>query len=85
MVEEWSVHELESRDAAEQELRASDLIVSLVEPDGPESPNSYFEYGVATMGCKGLVAVTPLTIRLKAASPAVPVVDLALEIERIVG
>src|SRR5688572_26649892 len=59
VVEERSIRDQESRDAAERGRRESDLIVSLLDPDGPESPNFYFEYGVATFGGKAFVAVVP--------------------------
>ena len=54
VVEEWSAQDQASLEVAEQGLRQSNLIVSLVEPAGPESPNFYFEYGVATFGDKEL-------------------------------
>jgi hypothetical protein len=62
VVEEWSAQDEASLQAAEQGLRQSNLIVSLVEPEGPESPNFYFEYGVATFGDKEFIAVAPKEI-----------------------
>lgn len=46
-------------EAAERGLRASDLIVSLVDDGETDSPNFWFEYGVAIAGGKGFVIVLP--------------------------
>ena len=59
VTEERSIREDDaaSIEAAERGLRASDLIVSVVDDGGIDSPNFWFEYGVAIAGNKGFVAV----------------------------
>jgi hypothetical protein len=47
------------REAAEQGLRESDVIVSVISPESVKQPNLYFEIGAAVGMGKRMVAVIP--------------------------
>lgn len=64
VTEAWDAHDEAARAAVEQGLRQSDVIVSLTDPDGTESPTFYFELGVAAFGNKEFVAVLPEGVQL---------------------
>jgi len=59
VTEKWSIHDKASMEVAEQALRRSDLIVSLVGKGETGSANLFFELGVAVAGNKDFVAVVP--------------------------
>ena len=50
------------RDALEKGLRASDVFVTLVEPDSLKKPNLFFELGAAIGMRKKVVAIVPKDI-----------------------